>query len=482
MPNPSWGRFIAPVIQARSLEMIVKIIKHPMALAVSAIVLLAPAAQATSSAGATQQSQASAQALSLDTLINMAIANDANRTQYHAQSQAMRDTGIASSTLKDPVLKVGVGGLPTDSFRFDQDPMTNISVGMMQQFGRGDTLGLQNKKAQQQADGIELQVKVRELDIANSITQLWLELGFQQHSERVLKEKRSLMVEMERFIQTNYAIGNSESQDLIRSQLQVSQLDDKLHANRQMQSRLLSQLSEWLGSSWLNQSSDVNANIATDWGRLEQQLTSHNGSGYFNLLNQHPMAKMADIQIAANETQVSIAEEAYKPQFGVEAMYAHRQAPNMRGAPAPDLLSAYVTMDIPLFTGNRQDKNHAAAQYQVVASKSSKDALLAQMNAKVNALMMDRQNLSERFERYQQSLLPQAKARTRAVERGYENNTAQFSDVITASSDELAIEIEALRLETDLNIVSSNLAYFLGGFEYHAETPVISQPSSTKQP
>jgi outer membrane protein TolC len=267
------------------LELIVKTIIHPVALAVSAIVFFAPATQAMSTNGAKQQTQtvATTHTVSLESLINMAIANDANRTQYHAQSQAMRETGIASSTLKDPVLKVGVGGLPTDSFRFDEDPMTNISVGLMQQFGRGSTLDLKNKKAQQQADGIAFQVEVRELDIANSITQLWLELGFQQQSEQVLMENRTLMVEMERFIQTNYAIGNSESQDLIRAQLQVGKLDERLQANRQMQTRILSQLSEWLGSTWLAGQPQLSANVSTTWALLDEQLNTEHQSIIFSV-------------------------------------------------------------------------------------------------------------------------------------------------------------------------------------------------------
>ncbi|WP_410000941.1 TolC family protein [Vibrio hangzhouensis] len=442
------------------------------------VALTTPAMSYASNLSGNSHSQSVVQtSTTLEQLIEFAIANDANRTQYFAQSEAMRQSGIASATLNDPVLKVGVGGLPTDSFRLDEDPMTNVSVGLMQQFGRGSTLDLQNQKAQKQADGIEYQVDVRELDIANSISKLWFELGFQQQSERVLLENQKLMREMERFIQTNYAIGNSESQDLIQAQLQVSRLDEKIQANRQMQTRIISQMSEWLGSQWLASQPIIHASTVSDWTLLDSRLSAQSHSGYYALLNQHPMARMADVQIATSETQVAIAAEAYKPQFGVEAMYAHRRANNMRGEPAPDLVSAYVTMDIPLFTGNRQDKNHAAAEYQVVASKSSKDALLSQMNANVSALVMDRQNLSERLGRYQQSLLPQAEARTRAVERGYENNTAQFSDVITAASDELAIEIEALRLETDLSLVNSNLSYFLGGFNFQAERPTLATPS-----
>lgn len=153
----------------------------------------------------------------LTQLIETALSIDASRQQYFAQSQAIRETGVASSTLMDPKLKVGFGGLPVDSFKFDQDPMTNISVGLMQQFERGSTLTLQAKKAEQQADGMALQVRQRELEVANSMTQLWLELGYQQYAQRILRENQTLMSELARFIETNYSLGKSEAQDLLQA-------------------------------------------------------------------------------------------------------------------------------------------------------------------------------------------------------------------------------------------------------------------------
>ncbi|UTZ29304.1 TolC family protein [Vibrio campbellii] len=207
-------------------------------------------------------------------LINVALSNDGNRKQYSAQSAAMRETGVASSTLMDPKLKVGFGGLPVDSFKFDEDPMTNISVGLMQQFERGSTLDLQQKKANQQADGLGLQVNARELEVANSMTQLWLELGYQQRAEQIMLENRKLMKEMENFIQTNYSIGKSEAQDLLNAQLQVSKLDEKLQANAQMQRRLISQLSEWLGSDWLANEQALHASNQLNWNTLNNKLAS----------------------------------------------------------------------------------------------------------------------------------------------------------------------------------------------------------------
>ncbi|CAH8206942.1 putative Integral outer membrane protein TolC, efflux pump component [Vibrio aestuarianus] len=412
----------------------------------------------------------------LTQLIETALSIDASRQQYFAQSQAIRETGVASSTLMDPKLKVGFGGLPVDSFKFDQDPMTNISVGLMQQFERGSTLTLQAKKAEQQADGMALQVRQRELEVANSMTQLWLELGYQQYAQRILRENQSLMSELERFIETNYSLGKSEAQDLLQAQLQVSKLDEKLQANRQIQSRILSQLSEWLGSAWLANQPTLSADNQLPWAQLTEQLTSMTEQNqHFTQLMKHPMIGMAEAAINTSKTQVEIAQTAYQPQFGVEVMYAYRQANDMKGQPASDLVSAYLTMDIPLFTGNRQDRNHAAAQYQVGAAKSQRDVLLAQMNAKVNALLVDKTNLEQRLERYHSTLLTQAKARTQAIERGYENSTAQFNDVVSAASDELALQLEQARLTTDLNLTNSNLAYLLSGFDFQVAAPALEQ-------
>ncbi|HFQ5048301.1 TPA: TolC family protein [Vibrio vulnificus] len=450
-----------------------------LALCISVSALVATPVMAQSSTATSGQLLSQSDPLTL--LIEQALANDASRKQIFAQSQAMRESGVAASTLMDPKLKVGFGGLPVDSFKFDEDPMTNISVGLMQQFERGSTLELQSKKASQQADGMALQVAAREREVANGITQLWLELGYQQQAERVLLENQRLMRELESFISTNYSIGKSEAQDLLNAQLQVSQLEEKLQANQQMQRRILSQMSEWLGSEWLYQQRDLKASNQLNWDALERLLSASSTTQHFAQLAQHPMVQMANANIAVSQTQVELAEQSYTPQFGVEVMYAYRQANNMKGEPASDLVSAYLTMDIPLFTGNRQDRAHAAAQYQVGAAQSQKDLLLAQMNAKVNALLVDRSNLDQRLERYQNTLLEQAKARTKAVERGYQNSTAQFNDVIAATRDELAVELESQRLLTDLNQVNSNLAMLLGGFTYTVTQPELADIDANRR-
>lgn len=93
------------------------------------------------------------------------------------------------------------------------------------------------------------------------------------------------------------------------------------------------------------------------------------------------------------------------------------------------------------------------------------------MNSQVVALTTDRENLAERIERYQSRFIPQSKARIEAVERGYQNNTAPFGDVIIASTDDLALQMELARLITDMNQINSKLSMLLGGFAYQISAP-----------
>ena len=113
---------------------------------------------------------------------------------------------------------------------------------------------------------------------------------------------------------------------MLEIKLRVSKLDEKPQLNQQKQSRLTAQLSEWLGSKWLNTASleVAKASYQVDWTSLELLNKQNNSKHYYAMLNQHPMTRIADANISANRTQVEMVEQSYTPQFGIEAMYSYR--------------------------------------------------------------------------------------------------------------------------------------------------------------
>jgi len=403
---------------------------------------------------------------SLDEIIKLAILQDQGISQLYSNALSLKETGIASASLMDPKIKFGVGGLPIDSFQFDESAMTNISIGLSQQFSRGSTLKLTQQQYEQQSQISQLQLQLRKLNIAKNITQLWINLQYLTQVNKLTVKMRQLMSEMTTFIQTNYSLGKNDVQDLLLAELQVSKLDENLQKNQQIQQNIRAKLSEWVDPKAI-ETIYVGKPSNLHWfqvNQLQNQLPSST-TDYYHLLVQHPKVLAADKYIQTKKTQVLVAEEAYAPQFGVEIGYAYRQANEMNGQPTSDLVSAYVTMDIPLFTNKRQDRKYTAAQYQVGAAQSQKDLLLIQMNAKVNTLFSDKRNLEERIERYKKVLLKQANNRTKAIERGYENNTVQFSELIMAVRDELMMTIEKTKLQSDLNNTMNELAYTLNHYD-----------------
>lgn len=392
-------------------------------------------------------------------LIDWAVEHDVAQQQIQYQADAISEMGIANSELMDPKMKVGIGGLPVDSFAFDEDPMTNISVGLMQQFGRGNSLSLQQKQSQLQAGSVRKQADVRKLDVTKAITTSWIELVYLEQSHQLIKQNQDLFRELTRYLSTNYGVGASQAQDLIQAELQVNKIDEQLQSNQQMQQRLRAQLSEWLGE----QAWQVKPQAYPQWQALSTYFAV-SPQNHYPALASHPSIQVADEMIKSNETGVELANESYQPQFGVEVMYAHRQADRMDGSRAPDLVSAFVTMDLPLFTEKRQDKKLSAAQHQVGAARTQRDLMLRQMNAQVRAAAIDRDNTQQRLERYRSTLLKQAKEKTQAVERGYQNNTSQLDEYIRAASEELTIELEQARLAADLQQANNNLAYLLNKY------------------
>lgn len=310
------------------------------------------------------------------------------------------------------------------------------------------------------------------------MTTLWLELGYLQFMQENLKENHQLQAQLLRYMESNYSLGNIDTQDLLDAELSLSKLDDKLQANTQNQQRIQYQLSEWLGDEWLQQQHQLQAANNLNWPNVDNKLSGSTGVKHYPLLQGHPMVQLSETQIKTNQIEVDISEEAYAPQFGVEVMYAYRQADNMRGEPASDLLSAYVTVDIPLFTGNRQDRVSNAAQHKLGASRLQKDLLLQQLNAKLNTLIVEKDNFEQRIERYEGALLPRSKERVDAVNRGYDNNTLAFEQVIKAQAEDLSLHLEYERLITDLNLTISDIAYLINGYGYQVSAPTYSTAQS----
>lgn len=74
--------------------------------------------------------------LTIEQAEQIAARNDPGITQTLNRAKAIKSDAISQSQFPDPVVILGAQNLPTDTFKFDQEPMTQFRVGVRQMFLR----------------------------------------------------------------------------------------------------------------------------------------------------------------------------------------------------------------------------------------------------------------------------------------------------------------------------------------------------------
>src|SRR3972149_3850479 len=85
--------------------------------------------------------------LSLPSLIEQALRTNPGVAASGSSAEAAKARAPQAGALPAPMLTVGVMSLPVDSFRLDREPMTNIAVGVSQEFPYPGKLARQGRAA-----------------------------------------------------------------------------------------------------------------------------------------------------------------------------------------------------------------------------------------------------------------------------------------------------------------------------------------------
>ena len=178
----------------------------------------------------------------------------------------------------------------------------------------------------------------------------------------------------------------------------------------------------------------------------------------------HPSIVAIDQRIAAKRTQVSLAKQSYKPQLGVNMGYGYR-ADNQAGESRADLLSVGVSIDLPLFTDNRQDQQVNAAIANAEAIKTDKRVALQSLKGQYFKEVSQLERIEQRNTLYQNTLLPQMSQQAQATLNAYTRDDGDFSDVMRARISELNAKIDALNIQIDKHIIIARLNYYAASLD-----------------
>lgn len=426
---------------------------------------------------AAQQSLSSVEGiLSFETAIKSAQKNDPWLTGNIHKQRSIESMSIAVSTLPDPKISIGLANLPTDGFDFGQEGMTQAKIGIAQMFPRGDTLDIKSQQLRIQSEAYPFQRQDREAKVAVTVGSLWLDAYRVQQSIALIEKNRSLFEQLADIAEASYssALGKTRQQDIVRAQLELTKLEDRLEKLGQQKSRYEGMLSQWL-TKFTTGNDSVEATLFNDLSLhdmvLSQQIPQidllnnklvhtkswSNSQELVQYFTSHPSVVAIDKKVSATKTGIKLAEQKYQPEWGVSASYGYR-ADDPMGRSRADLFSVGVTFDLPLFTENRQDKEVQSAIFKTEAVKTEKLLLLRQLLGSYSSAKGRLQRLKDRQNLYTSKLLPQIHDQAEASLTAYTNDDGDFAEVVrsriavlNAEIDELTLNVEEQKLNLELN-------------------------------
>ena len=390
--------------------------------------------------------------LDINTAVRLALADDPLIAASKARSQAFRDNAIADGQLPDPKLKTGIYNLPTDNFHIDEEPSTQLRLGVQQAFPRGNTLRYRQRQSEWKARSATATAELGARQTSLDVRKYFLELYYQTRAGEIVAATRKLFSQQVDITQSHYATGRVSQQDVLQASLELSRLDDRT-------TRILNEidinratLMKWIGDPALLPVNNAFPELPLPAAREQIEAA----------LAEHPAIRSATAMLEAENQSIQIAREQYKPGWSAGLEYRKRFGEDPDGDDRSDMMAAMVTVDIPLFPKNRQDKRLSASIQQATSVQLSRDNKLRELKQQLDMDYANWQRLGERSMLYESQLLQASTANAQASLNAYQSGVTEFTTLMRARITDLDVHLADLRIRVDRAKSQASLLYLSG--------------------
>ena len=391
--------------------------------------------------------------LTLQEAMALALQQDPGIQQLRAETETVRNEAATAGQWPDPKVSFGLVNLPTNSYAVGQDSMTMQMVGVEQDFPAGDTRSLSQTRGQQLADAQTALVKDRTLQVVRDLRQAWLKLYYAEHVLPLVQQSEQVFGQLLDIAKVRYANGQGAEQDLARAELEMGTLQEKeLELNADIDSARAALTRLVGGEAAQRPLADTLPTLPTppDQATLLQRLP------------QHPRIMAGNTRVAAADTATDIARQSYKPVWGVNVAYGRRPGADMAGIPYTNMFTAMVSVSVPLFTGNRQDRSVSAAQSASSAAQYAVDDELRELKQMLDTSWAHWEHLGHIRDLYAKTILPNASLNTQATLSAYRNGGADFDELARAQMTDLDSHTQQLKADVDYLDMQADLLYLAG--------------------
>ncbi len=396
----------------------------------SVVIAAIPAAAATAQPGARPERS---EAPTVEELVEKALSGAPSIAAMRARLAGARELIAPAGALPDPMLALTLQDMSFPKWTVGTDQMSMIGPEVQQ-----DLPYPGKRAARREAAGAEATVRAAELEqlqreVAAQVRTLYARVYALDRERAYLAAAREMLDMLSATAASRYSVGETDQEAVLKAQLEVSRLAERLDDVTAERSALVAALDRLLdepGAAPLGEVASLppTTAVAPPWEDLAVKAS--------------PEVAVSRAAVGAAEKRAAVARLDLKPDFTTGAGLG------LRGGFDP-AVSLRFGLVLPLWRREKQEPLVRAADDEVAMAQAELRDAEASARSAAARLAAGWQRANRQIQRYQQAILPQSSAAVDAARATYLVGRGDFLTVVDDFDRWLDARVELARREAD---------------------------------
>lgn len=386
-------------------------------------------------------SQATENVLLLEDLVKKAIEQNPQLQSFYSATLADSAKIPQSGALPDPILSLNILNLPTNSFTFDQEPMSGKQIALKQIFPFPGKLSLKEKISREDVTISKANYNEYRNLMIKDLKVEYYDLFFIDKAIEITGKNQRLLKEYAKIAETKYAVGKGLQQDVLKAQVELSKMIDKiiqLEQKREVKQARINTI--------LNQSVNLPLGkpVEPEFIIFEKTLDTLQNLARSN----RPLLLGWEAARKQSSLKVDLAKKDYWPDFSIFLAYTQRDELR-NGNPGHDFLSGGISLNIPLYSGSKQSKKVAETRYSKSMIDERYRQVLNQVFFEIENKLTSAEKNVKLVELFKTGIIPQASQAVESALIGYQTDKVDFLTLINNQITLFNYQIDYYRVLSD---------------------------------
>ena len=395
----------------------------------------------------------------LDSLVRIAIATGPAVRAAVARAEAARARVGPAGARPDPMLMAGMQNIPITEPGFS-DFMTMKMAGVGQTVPYPGKLRLRAQAAEQELAATLATVEEVRRAVAREVRTAYYDMAFAAQALEIVTRTQAVLAGLVPATEAHYAAGTGPQSDVLRARVEATRLAEEAAALAEAGRAALARL-----NAALDRPSDtpvrspaipdrvVRAAVADSAHRISfvsPALGSRVAGSPVPPLDslqslavrQNPALRAHEAMLAAQADRVELARKEHLPDLDVSLQYGQRDG-------FSDMVTATVSVPLPLQKGRKQDAQVAEARAELAALEAEHGSMANRLRADVAELHAALERGRTQLALYVKAILPQGRAALASAAAAYQVARIDFGELLDVQGALFTYETQYYRALAD---------------------------------